>query len=76
MSDIKISRIETNRLCIQVRGNHFLYKMVRNLIGTLAYIGRGKIKRDDLVNILEEQDRTLAGMTAPAHGLFLQEVFY
>lgn len=76
VSDITIREIESNRLCIHIRGDHFLYKMVRNLVGTLAYIGRGKIKLNELQAILNKQERAAAGVTAPAHGLFLHEVFY
>lgn len=73
---IDIETISPSRLCFKISGNHFLYKMVRNIIGTLIYIGSGKIKSDDLPKILASQDRTQAGITAPAHGLFLHQVFY
>ena len=59
-----------------VSGDHFLYKMVRNLIGTLVYIGASKLKLEDLDKILIEKCRTYAGVTAPAHGLFLEKVIY
>jgi len=61
---------------IRVIGNRFLYKMVRNLVGTLVYVGCGKLKVFDIPNILEAKDRTLAGMTAPAKGLFLHKAYY
>lgn len=73
---IDIVPIEHERLKITVRGQHFLYKMVRNIAGTLAYIGAGKLKTNDLENILQHKDRTLAGMTAPAHGLTLLNISY
>lgn len=63
-------------LKITVTGNHFMYKMVRNIVGTLVYIGAGKMKLEDLPGILDSKDRKEAGMTAPAHGLCLQKVFY
>lgn len=59
-----------------LKGDRFLYKMVRNLVGTVVYIGIGKLSYKDLPAILEGQDRTLAGMTAPASGLRLERVFY
>lgn len=59
-----------------VEGTNFLYKMVRNLVGTLVYVGAGKIDLNDLQGILHSKDRTLAGITAPAHGLTLNKVFY
>lgn len=60
----------------QIRGDRFLYKMVRNLVGTLVYIGCGKIPTDAIRSILAAKDRKLAGVTAPAHGLYLHQVFY
>jgi tRNA pseudouridine38-40 synthase len=73
---IDVSIIAPQRLQITVRGNRFLYKMVRTLVGTLVYIGSGKLKRSDLAPILASCNRTQAGVTAPAHGLFLTQVFY
>lgn len=74
----QIELVETGKdeICIHLIGNHFLYKMVRNIVGTLAYVGQGKIKAEEVKAILDSEDRTLAGMTAPAHGLFLYQVFY
>ncbi len=63
-------------LQIAVTGDHFLYKMMRNLAGTLAYAGCGKLQPEDIPAILASKDRTRTGMTAPAHGLFLNRVFY
>ncbi len=67
---------EENRLKIRVSGNNFLYKMVRNIVGTLLYVGCGKLSEKDVPAILKSKDRTLAGVTAPAVGLVLKEVFY
>ena len=50
--------------------------MVRNLVGTLMEIGRGKMTPEEFQTILQMRDRTTAGPTAPAHGLFLEKVFY
>jgi tRNA pseudouridine38-40 synthase len=73
-----ISLQECDNECIQFRieGNHFLYKMVRNLVGTLTYVGCGKIALDNVQGIVSGGDRTQAGMTAPALGLFLHCVKY
>ena len=73
--DIGVELLES-RLKIRVSGNNFLYKMVRNIVGTLLYVGCGKISVEKIPVILESKDRTLAGMTAPALGLVLKEVFY
>lgn len=73
---LQLTELENNRLCFRIQGNHFLYKMVRNIIGTLIYVGRGKISLQSLREILESRHRPEAGVTAPAHGLFLQRVIY
>ena len=59
-----------------IRGTRFLYKMVRNLVGTLLYIGLGKILPSAMAEILASHDRKKSGLTAPAHGLYLHQVFY
>lgn len=73
---IEICPIESKRLIICIQGNHFLYKMVRNIAGLLAEIGRGKRKEEEIPLLLNCQDRTQGAVTAPAHGLFLQRVLY
>lgn len=67
---------EDSRLCFCIEGNHFLYKMVRNIIGTLMYIGAGKMSVEQLPLIFSSQQRLHAGITAPAHGLFLHRINY
>ena len=59
-----------------IRGERFLYKMVRNLVGTLVYVGLGKLTPNAIASILESKKRALAGITAPAHGLYLHQVDY
>lgn len=76
ISDIQIHELPDSRLQITVKGHNFLYKMVRNIAGLLVYAGAGRIGIETLPIILSSSDRTLAGITAPAHGLFLHEVFY
>ncbi len=61
---------------MEVTGNGFLYNMVRILAGTLFYCGIGKITPEDIPSILKKKDRTLAGPTLPAEGLYLKEIFY
>jgi tRNA pseudouridine38-40 synthase len=76
LSQIELMKREEDELCIRLVGNHFLYKMVRNIVGAIVYVGRGKLKIEDVLPILNSGDRKKAGMTAPAHGLFLHQVFY
>lgn len=57
-------------------GDGFLRHMVRNLVGTLCEAGRGSLTPDDFLDIMRRRDRSAAGPTAPAHGLFLEEVYY
>lgn len=76
INQIRIDELPEERLCIKICGTNFLYKMVRNIVGTLAYVGKGKIHCDEIPKILASCDRTLAGVTAPAHGLTLYKVLY
>jgi tRNA pseudouridine38-40 synthase len=71
-------RVQRNgdHVLIQVVGNGFLYRMVRNLTGTLVEVGRGMKEASEVPKILAAQDRTAAGMAAPPEGLFLAEVSY
>ncbi len=59
-----------------VHGNGFLYHMVRNIIGSLVYVGRGRFTVEDFAALLRAHDRTQGAPTAPAEGLCLQEVRY
>jgi tRNA pseudouridine38-40 synthase len=61
---------------ITVESGGFLRHMVRNIVGTLVDAGRGKLKPADVPEIIASCDRTRAGVTAPACGLFLKEVQY
>lgn len=57
-------------------GDGFLYNMIRILVGTLLEVGLGTRDVDSILKVYESGDRSLAGETAPAKGLFLTEVFY
>ena len=59
-----------------VRGSGFLHHMVRNLVGTLILVGKGTLQPQDMASILAARNRSAAGATAPASGLFLVSVEY
>ena len=59
-----------------IRGNGFLHHMVRNLVGTFLQVGKGSLKPEDIPAILAARNRSAAGATAPACGLYLVSVEY
>lgn len=61
---------------ISIAADGFLYNMVRNLVGTVVRIGRGRESADWMAWVRDQKDRTVAGQTAPANGLFLDHVVY
>jgi tRNA pseudouridine38-40 synthase len=65
-----------HRLLLTVEGNGFLHHMVRNMAGTLLEIGKGSMSLSEFQQLFTMRDRTLAGFTAPAHGLVLLKVQY
>jgi len=67
---------EGTKIKIELTGNGFLYNMVRIISGTLVDVGLGKIKAEEIPSIIESGDRSKAGKTLPAHGLYLVEVKY
>ena len=73
---IKISKKNTNQFVFEICGNGFLYNMVRIIVGTLVDVGLGKILPEEIKTILEAKDRTKAGKTAAAEGLYLKAVKY
>ncbi|MBR5512768.1 MAG: tRNA pseudouridine(38-40) synthase TruA [Ruminococcus sp.] len=70
--------IENNgtSVIILVKGDGFLYNMIRIIAGTLMDVSEGRISPDDIPAILEARDRLKAGRTAMAHGLYLNKVYY
>ena len=68
---------EAGRLLVyRVRGNGFLHHMVRNLVGTMIDVGRGRLRVEEIPGILAARSRSAAGPTVPARGLFLHSVEY
>ncbi|MBF7076047.1 tRNA pseudouridine(38-40) synthase TruA [Streptococcus sp. HF-100] len=65
-----------NFLMFTFSGNGFLYKQIRNMVGTLLKIGNGRMPVEQIDRILTEKDRHLAGPTAAPNGLYLKEIRY
>ena len=61
---------------ISVKGDGFLYNMVRIIVGTLINVARGKTDATSILEIINKKDRSLAGDCVPPYGLFLKEVYY
>ena len=67
--ELGIQRSEDDVITIRIRGNGFLYNMVRIIAGTLIKVGAGEFAPQEMQTILDACDRSVAGPTAPAHGL-------
>jgi len=63
-------------LTIEIKGNGFLYNMVRIIVGTLVEVGKNKIPLEHIPQIIRSGERKKAGPTAPPQGLYLAEVYY
>ena len=75
IDDINITR-EDDKIFFKVTAKSFLQSQVRIMVGTLANVGEGKIKPEEILSIIEDKDRSKAGPTAPAEGLFLKDIIY
>lgn len=74
--EVQIEKDHQGKVFITISADGFLRHMVRNIVGTLADVGKRKISPEQFKTIFASKDRRQAGMTAPAHGLFLAEVNY
>ena len=63
-------------ILIRIAGSHFLWRMVRRVVGVLAAVGRGELRADEAARFLDERSDVPATLTAPASGLFLESVLY
>ena len=68
--------VDGSLILIGVEGSHFLWRMVRRLVGVLVAVGRGDIEPKAVATLLEGRSDLPARLTAPASGLFLERVFY
>ena len=67
---------EGDLITVRVAADGFLYNMVRIIVGTLVYVGNGKLSAEDIAELIHKKDRRLMGITAPPQGLSLVEVNY
>ena len=74
--DIRIQEHDDEIVHIEMQANNFLYKMARNIAGTLVYVGAHKMSLADCQRLLKEGKRPDAGVCAPSHGLTLYKVYY
>jgi tRNA pseudouridine38-40 synthase len=63
-------------ILVHIEGSHFIWKMVRRIVGVLVEVGRGSMTADDAGALLTERSDVPARVTAPASGLFLERVYY
>jgi len=76
--DLKYAKwnLNDNELIFTIKANRFLRNMVRAIVGTLIHVGLKKISLQDFEKVIISQDRTKAGPSAPAHALYLTNIFY
>jgi len=75
ISEIDITKND-EEILIRVSAKSFLHHMVRNIVGTLVFVGIKKFSADDVKEILASKDRTKSGPNAPAYGLYLEKIDY
>lgn len=63
-------------ILIRIEGSHFLWKMVRRIVGVLVEAGKGKLMNSEIARFFEEKSERVAALAAPASGLFLERVYY
>lgn len=76
LSRLTVTRWDRGVIAIEASAPSFLHHQVRNIVGSLLFVGSGKWRADDLQAALDARDRAAAGPTAPAHGLYLIAVDY
>jgi tRNA pseudouridine38-40 synthase len=79
-SKVLVDRLEIaedgDLVLVRILGSHFLWRMVRRIVGVLAAVGRGDLQPPQVAQFLEEESALPATMTAPSSGLFLEAVYY
>ena len=72
----EIENITNDEIVFNITADRFLRNMVRAIVGTFIDIGQGKMSINKLHKIIESEDRSQAGASAPAHGLYLKQIEY
>ena len=67
---------EKQMICFTIQANRFLRNMVRAIVGTMLLVGEKKISPDEISNIIKKKNRSFAGVSVPAKGLFLVNIKY
>jgi tRNA pseudouridine38-40 synthase len=79
-TDVRLDRLdigeEDGLVLVAIEGSHFLWKMVRRIVGVLVEIGRGRLEPDAAARLMTDSTDVPARLTAPASGLFLERVYY
>ena len=77
---MRVERLEIHEdgdlILLHIEGSHFIWKMVRRIVGVLVEVGRGGITVAEAAAMLQERSTVPARLTAPASGLFLERVYY
>jgi tRNA pseudouridine38-40 synthase len=74
--DVSVRQEEGGMIKFFIEADGFLRHMVRNIVGTLVDVGKGRLSPSGFLDIMKAKDRNMAGVTAPPQGLFLIEVKY
>ena len=76
IESIKIFNEPSEKIIIEISAKSFLHHMVRNIVGTLFWVGNGKIDEKEILEILKSKDRSKSGPNAPAYGLYFLKTDY
>ena len=76
IKNIKIFTNENEKIFVEVSAKSFLHHMVRNIVGTLVWVGKNKISVAEIKDILESKDRSKSGPNAPSCGLYFLKTDY
>ena len=76
LTDAHWERIDSDNWRFVITADRFLRNMVRAVVGTLVDVGRGKMRPEDIIGIIDRKDRCAAGTSMPGHALFLWNISY